>query len=235
MDLDEISQLSDTELFDSCKSNGINVGPIGPTTRKVYERKLFKTLKNKISDENSGNKNLNIENDLGIPLQRKSISQYLGLDETPKSYSRPTPNLNYTNVETPVSHYASCDAGDATGDTVDDGNASENSFRLEKLTDNESDNEKDIQCSTKMELSSSVYKSVTKSGVLKRRPIHQTLNDSVFSAGDQSVPATSNDTEYETAALISMKVKLVIIVAVVVFMYLVFESMEPEPMTPELN
>jgi len=234
MELNEISELSDKALFKMCQSNGINIGPIGPTTRKLYDRKLFKVLQNKGGDQNpqsSSTKSLAVDNDMVIPLQRKSISQYLGLDETPKSYTKPAPNLSYMNVtDTPRTHRTSGE-GDATStNNHEEDNPSEGeegSFRLDKISDNESDSER-------QQLSTSAYMSVTRSGVLKRRPLHQQslLDDSAFASND-APPAKDN--EYESAALISTKVKLVIVFVVVVFVYLVFESLEPEPTTPKLN
>jgi len=240
MDLADIGQLSDGELFDLCKSNGINVGPIGPTTRKLYDKKLFKVLQDKAVDGATDAEKLSVGNDMSIPLQRKSISQYLGLDETPKSYSRPAPNLNYMDVDTPVTHHSRQVGGGDANDDMGDGEGSENSFQLDlKLTDNESDNENVAQATaSRPELSSSAYMSVTRSGVLKRRPLHRpVLDDSAFETAESnsSAPEMTQDTEYETASLISTKVKLFIVIAVVIFMYLVFESMEPEPSTPELN
>lgn len=232
----EISKLSDKELFKMCQSNGINVGPVGPTTRKLYDKKLFKVLQNKennIGDQKSQNEKLSSANDMGIPLQRKSISQYLGLDETPKSYVRPSPNLNYMSMDTPRSHKnGGGDAPSSSNEVVDDGNQSEGSFRLDKISDsdNESDNDKNVK-----QLSSSAYLSATRSGTLKRRPLHQSvLDDSAF-ANDIVTQAVPKDNEYESVALISTKLKLIIVFVVVVFVYLVFESMEPEPTKPALN
>lgn len=236
MDLVEISQLSDKDLFKMCQSNGINVGPVGPTTRKLYDKKLFKVLQNKANstgEEQSQNEKLTVGEDMAIPLQRKSISQYLGLDETPKSYTRPSPNPNYMSMDTPRTHKHGSGEGDAASsnnEVVDDENQSEGSFHLDKISDNESDSEKYVK-----QLSSSAYMSVTKSGTLKRRPLHQSvLDDSVF-ANNIVTQAQPQDNEYESAALISTKVKLIIVFVVIVFVYLVFESMEPEPATPALN
>ena len=46
----EITQLSDSELLDELRSLGLNAGPISPTTRRIYEKKLSKARGNDAVD-----------------------------------------------------------------------------------------------------------------------------------------------------------------------------------------
>lgn len=38
--IDQVEKLSDEELFKTLKGHGLNVGPITPTTRSLYEKRL---------------------------------------------------------------------------------------------------------------------------------------------------------------------------------------------------
>lgn len=44
IDKENLSRLSDTELFKACKQFGLNPGPITATTRSVYEKRLRRIL-----------------------------------------------------------------------------------------------------------------------------------------------------------------------------------------------
>ncbi|CAB3407952.1 unnamed protein product [Caenorhabditis bovis] len=70
----DVSKLSDVELREALVSNGINPGPIGPTTRLVYEKKLSKVLND--DDHNvSQTIELNISKVIEQPVTRSPVPQ----------------------------------------------------------------------------------------------------------------------------------------------------------------
>lgn len=51
--MEDLSALTNDQLFKLCKKSGINAGPITPTTRSVYEKKLRNCLGSKTEEEES--------------------------------------------------------------------------------------------------------------------------------------------------------------------------------------
>ncbi|XP_077151218.1 LEM domain-containing protein 1 isoform X8 [Ranitomeya variabilis] len=246
----DLKSLSDSEIKEQLRKHGVNPGPILPTTRAIYERKLQQLLEEKQLKENGGghedqysdseDEGVQVKNltDVRCELNGDGGNKTLGCDNYSQNNVLTDHNVSASRRSSlpsrpatlppagPYTHIPACIAAEINKNLAALGVDFSVTKMLKQQDDASPDDFSDLLCQSALGMSATRRKPIKGAA---GRPIQFRYDDIVTRARMQE--QTKTVTEGKPQRLLSVRLQIVIFL-IVAFVVLVYITMESSPENP---